>query len=129
MKLFCSGWNNRIAVLGVSALVAIAVSEAQAETLEEAFATAYQNNPVLESQRAQLRATDENVGQAIAGYRPSLSAQGSLSRDSQSANFFSGINPEDPDMIVLAGCLCYIGSRFLHTKGCNTPQSTIQSEC
>jgi outer membrane protein len=34
----------------------------------------YQNNPVLNAQRAQLRATDENVPQALVGYRPQLSA-------------------------------------------------------
>jgi outer membrane protein len=34
---------------------------------------AYQNNPSLNAQRAALRATDENVPQALSGYRPKLS--------------------------------------------------------
>ena len=34
---------------------------------------AYQNNPSLNAQRAFLRATDENVPQALSGYRPRLS--------------------------------------------------------
>ena len=34
---------------------------------------AYQNNPSLNAQRASLRATDENVPQALSGYRPKLS--------------------------------------------------------
>ena len=34
---------------------------------------AYQNNPSLNAQRAQLRSIDENVPQAMSGYRPKLS--------------------------------------------------------
>ena len=34
----------------------------------------YQMNPQLNAQRAQLRVTDENVSQAMSGYRPQLSA-------------------------------------------------------
>ena len=41
-----------------------------AETLESALAQAYRNNPTLNAQRAALRATDEGVPQALAGYRP-----------------------------------------------------------
>jgi len=48
-------------------------SEAAADTLEWALVQAYQNNPSLNAQRATLRATDENVPQALSGYRPKLS--------------------------------------------------------
>ena len=48
--------------------------KALADTLEWALVQAYQNNPSLNSQRAALRATDENVPQALSGYRPNLSA-------------------------------------------------------
>jgi outer membrane protein len=48
-------------------------SEAAADTLEWALVQAYQNNPSLNAQRASLRATDENVPQALSGYRPKLS--------------------------------------------------------
>jgi hypothetical protein len=46
---------------------------AQADTLEWALVQAYQNNPSLNAQRTSLRATDENVPQALSGYRPKLS--------------------------------------------------------
>ncbi len=46
---------------------------AAADTLEWALVQAYQNNPALNAQRAALRATDENVPQALSGYRPKLS--------------------------------------------------------
>ena len=45
---------------------------AAADTLEWALVQAYQNNPSLNAQRASLRATDENVPQALSGYRPKL---------------------------------------------------------
>jgi outer membrane protein len=45
-------------------------SLARAETLESALAQAYRNNPQLNAQRASLRAVDENVSQALGGYRP-----------------------------------------------------------
>ena len=56
----------------------LAGSEAAADTLEWALVQAYQNNPSLNAQRAALRATDENVPQALSGYRPkvSVTAQG-----------------------------------------------------
>ncbi len=51
----------------------ILCSGAAADTLEWALVQAYQNNPSLNAQRASLRATDENVPQALSGYRPKLS--------------------------------------------------------
>jgi outer membrane protein len=46
---------------------------ATADTLEWALVQAYQNNPSLNAQRAALRSIDENVPQALSGYRPKLS--------------------------------------------------------
>ena len=45
---------------------------ALAETIEAALVRAYQNNPQLNAQRAQVRSTDENVPQALSGYRPKV---------------------------------------------------------
>lgn len=50
---------------------------AAADTLADALALAYETNPVLQAQRASLRALDENVVQARAGWRPSISASAS----------------------------------------------------
>ena len=47
---------------------------AWAEALPEALAKAYQTNPQLNAERARQRATDENVPQALAGYRPQIVA-------------------------------------------------------
>ncbi len=46
----------------------------RAETLVDTLVRVYQNNSQLNAQRAQLRATDENVPQALSGYRPQVSA-------------------------------------------------------
>ena len=50
-----------------------------AETLVQALASAYADNPTLNAQRAGLRATDEGVPQALSGFRPSVSAAASAS--------------------------------------------------
>ena len=55
------------------AVFGIGCAGAAADTLEWALVQAYQNNPSLNAQRASLRATDENVPQALSGYRPKLS--------------------------------------------------------
>ncbi|WP_441241248.1 TolC family outer membrane protein [Tardiphaga sp. 768_D3_N2_1] len=51
-----------------------AAVDARAETVSEALAKAYQSNPQLNGERARQRATDENVPQAMAGYRPQVTA-------------------------------------------------------
>lgn len=61
----------------------LAGTGAQAETLEEALATAYANNPTLQSARAQLRQTDELVPQALSNWRPNLSVGGDIGALSQ----------------------------------------------
>ena len=53
------------------------VASAGAETLESALIQAYQNNPTLNSQRAAVRAIDENVPQALSGYRPRVTVTAS----------------------------------------------------
>jgi outer membrane protein len=55
-----------------------AVGPAAAETLADAIALAYQNNPTLEAQRAAQRALDETYVQARSGWRPTLNATGSM---------------------------------------------------
>jgi len=72
-------WARGLAV-GMTACATwpVAPFSASADTLEGALALAYQNNPSLNSQRALVRATDENVPQALAGYRPKINANASI---------------------------------------------------
>ncbi|MER2264829.1 TolC family outer membrane protein [Methylobacterium oxalidis] len=55
-----------------------AATSVRAETLESALARAYGANPQVNAGRAGLRATDETVNQAKAGYRPSVSLQADI---------------------------------------------------
>lgn len=66
-------WRFRVsnAAIGI-ALSAGFSTFARAETLNEALVKAYQSNPQINASRAQQRATDENVPQALAGYRPQI---------------------------------------------------------
>jgi outer membrane protein len=71
-------WRAAAAVcVSVSALIAAGAARAAEFTLEEALGAAYATNPRLEAQRAQLRATDEDVAKAVSGYRPDIGASGS----------------------------------------------------
>ena len=56
----------------------LGVSVAHADTLEGSLILAYQNNPSLNSQRASVRATDESVPQALSGYRPRVTFNGTV---------------------------------------------------
>jgi outer membrane protein len=62
------------AALAVSLATGFAAGPALAQphTLQEALAAAYANNPTLQTARANLRATDENVPAALAGWRPQV---------------------------------------------------------
>src|ERR1700693_3912988 len=62
-------------MLCVVAIVNLAaIGSSAAETLPEALVKAYQTNPQLNAERARQRGTDENVPQALAGYRPQIVA-------------------------------------------------------
>lgn len=56
---------------------------ATTETLGQAIADAYRNNPQLEAQRAELRAIDEQVIQAASPYRLSAGITGTFAYDEQ----------------------------------------------
>src|SRR3982074_3285028 len=66
---------------------------ALADTIEAALVRAYQNNPQLNAQRAQVRSTDENVPQALSGYRPRVSLTGSAGFQYTDTNTTAGGTP------------------------------------
>src|SRR4051794_17287075 len=71
------GRLSATAGLAVSALVSLDLHATRADTLEQALVLTYQNNPQLNAQRAATRAVDENVGVALGGYRPRVTATAS----------------------------------------------------
>ncbi|MFN3232196.1 MAG: TolC family outer membrane protein [Alphaproteobacteria bacterium] len=101
--------NGTIGYRAMSLGLCIAIltgGAAQAESLESALVSAYLNNPILQAQRAGLRATDEDVAQALSGYRPSISGNASIDHN-ESDNFFAmaddgSMEPTDPTDVLTA---------------------------
>ena len=79
-------WVPVLLAAGCAVIASSAVT-ARSDTLEWALVQAYQNNPSLNAQRASLRAADENVPQALSGYRPKLSVTAS-----GGFNYFDQVN-------------------------------------
>ena len=84
--------------LAIGLAIALLAGGAEAKsprTLAEALAAAYASDPTLLAARAQLRATDESVAAALAGWRPQVSFSGSAGvaagkNESESINPFTG---------------------------------------
>lgn len=75
--------GRRLLLAGVAALSlgSLCPNPAAATDLEEALSLAYSTNPTLDAERALLRATDENVPQALSGWRPTVTAQANVSHE------------------------------------------------
>jgi outer membrane protein len=69
------------------------LTPALADTIEAALVRAYQNNPQLNAQRASVRVTDENVPQALSGYRPKVALTASAGVQYTDTNITSGGSP------------------------------------
>src|ERR1700710_3307835 len=68
-------------------------SPVRADTIEAALVRAYQNNPQLNAQRASVRFTDENVPQALSGYRPKIALTASAGYQYTDTNSTPGGSP------------------------------------
>jgi len=119
-----SGWVAA-GLLGC-AVSAFAASLAHGDTLESALVQAYLNNPSLNSQRAVVRATDENVPQALSGYRPKITVtatggQQSVSSLSQNPNPMNSTVPQSCTKISCPPA--YNPAYYSQQSGYNTPVS------
>lgn len=86
--------NAKAAVLAVGLMLAMPAA-ASADSLVDALAAAYENNPVLLAERAAVRAVDEEVARANSGYRPTVSGDASISRSSIDSVTKASILPPD----------------------------------
>ncbi len=88
---------HRPTIIGLrAALLATALwlPSAQADSLTDALVKAYQSNPQLLAERANLRATDEEVSKAIAQWRPRVTLSADYSKiHSDAKNDPSPLNP------------------------------------
>jgi outer membrane protein len=81
------------AAAAVLLMAHVGLTPAQADTIEAALVRAYQNNPQLNSQRAQVRSIDENVPQALSGYRPRVAVTASAGYQYTDTNTTAGGAP------------------------------------
>ena len=118
------------ATLAIVAAAVFAGSPVSAQTLTEAFAYTYNNNPQILAQRALLRATDEQVPQALSNWRPTvtLTGQAGFERAGVAARGtstnFSSFEPRSLDLRVTQPL--YRGGRTeaATRQAINTVQST-----
>ena len=67
-----------VGFVGLSVVSVVSPTGAGAETLSDALAKAYFNNPNLNAQRSNTRAADENIPIANSGYMPHVTASGDV---------------------------------------------------
>ncbi len=103
--------------------VMVGTTDASADTLEEALVKAYASNPTLRAQRAQLRATDELVSQALSGWRPTVTFTGDVgkTRADNDLGFFQSEETRTP----LGAALSFDQPLY---RGGRTTASTEQAE-
>jgi len=75
-----------LAASSAFALLAGAATPSWAQGLEEVMALTYNSNPTLLAARAELRSVDEQISQALSGFRPTLSATGALAYERSETN-------------------------------------------
>jgi outer membrane protein len=118
------------ATFAVMAAAVLAATPASAQTLTEAFAYTYNNNPQILAQRALLRATDEQVPQALANWRPTVTLTGTAGFERAgiaargSSTQFSSFEPRAADLRITQPL--YRGGRTeaQTRQAINTVQST-----
>ncbi len=80
--------NVKAGMIGLAGIVfsGVLASSATAQTLTEALVFAYTTNPRLETERARLRATDEQLPQALSNWRPVVITNGFVGRSRTETN-------------------------------------------
>jgi outer membrane protein len=83
----------RATMLACAAMLLVCGSmEARSNDLTSALTQAYESSPVLDGERARLRATDEAVARAQSGWRPRVRGQASYGRSHRTVDPESQVN-------------------------------------
>ncbi|ANC92764.1 hypothetical protein A6A40_13245 [Azospirillum humicireducens] len=80
----------RVSCLVLAAGLILSVAPVRAMTLQEALSRAQATNPTLAAEEARLRAVDEQIPQAMSGYRPTVTATLGISRDLSNTRYQAG---------------------------------------
>src|SRR5499427_252175 len=128
-------WQRLAKRTALAAIItAFSATAPQAQTLTDALAEAYNTNPQLLAQRALLRATDEQVPQALSFWRPTVNFTGQVGYST--ASFQTALTPPPtnrlhlqtrPDLVQLqAAQPIYRGGRTVAQtrQAINTVEST-----
>ena len=75
----------------VACVTIATIAQGNAETLFQALSKAYSTNPDLNAARAETRVADENVPQALSGYRPTLGASADIGLQSTRSRLSGGL--------------------------------------
>ena len=129
--LFSLRWRD----LGFVALVGFFVvsfpASARAQTLTQALTDAYNTNPTLLAQRALLRATDEQVPQALANWRPTVNFAGnvgmttsSLERPPTASELINGPNSRRTHEITRPDALTLSANQPIYSGGRTAAQTS-----
>lgn len=86
-----------LSALAVVAALGLTSHDVNAETLREALAQTYDTNPDIAAARAQLRATDESVPQALSNWRPNVEVNGSYGLRDRNREFSTGTEIDNTD--------------------------------
>ncbi|GAB4351878.1 MAG: TolC family outer membrane protein [Kiloniellaceae bacterium] len=99
--------GRRVNLLAVSLTILAGMAASQpaaAQTLNEALVQTYQSNPTLSAARAELRAVNERVPQALSGWRPTVELQGTTGKaydeNLRVDNADDGRSPASADLTV-----------------------------
>lgn len=90
-------WMTRAAAgcLLAASVLAMPLQDARAQSLIDALASAYSTNPTLRAAQAELRSVNEQVPQALAGWRPTVSVSGSAGVESREQKTSLGTSEDD----------------------------------
>jgi outer membrane protein len=109
--------------------LSLQLGSAMADTLFGAMEKAYVTNPTLNAARAGQRAVDELVPQALSGWRPTVTVQGSAQSESVVSNVPTAENPtgQSRQQRVESGDLAIVLNQPLF-QGFRTVESTKAAE-
>jgi outer membrane protein len=117
---------KRLRVVLLSGLVLAGVSKlAYAETLVDALIAAYRGNPTLNAERARLRATDEQVPQALSGWRPTVTAAGNYGRHWSDTNVSSPLTLDQLNLNITLNQPLFRG--FKTVEGTKVAEANVKA--
>ena len=112
-------------VLLASAALVVGAGQVSAESLVDAMVSAYTGNPSLKAERARQRGTDEQVPQALSGWRPAVTSEGSISNVWSDSN--TGPSTEVSPMSVSIGLSQPIFRGFKTINGTKAAEANVEA--